>query len=82
MDDVDKAIELLLYIMKKQVFIDGNKRTSIIYCNHYLISKGKGIIVIPAELTEEFKDLLILYYEGKEEDNIKEFIKQKCYMEI
>ena len=81
-DDVDKAIELLLYIMKKQVFIDGNKRTSVIYSNHYLISKGKGIIAIPAELTQEFKDLLIPYYEGKDENNIKKFIKEKCYMSI
>lgn len=66
-NDVDKAIELLLYTMKKQIFIDGNKRTAVIYSNHYLISKGKGIMAIPAELTEEFKDLLISYYEGKEE---------------
>lgn len=81
-DDVDKAIELLLYIMKKQIFIDGNKRTSIIFINHYLISKGKGIIVIPAELTDEFKKLLILYYEGKDKEEIKKFIKEKCYMGI
>lgn len=82
MDKVDTAIELLLYTMKKQIFIDGNKRTSVIYSNHYLISKGKGIIAIPAELTEEFKDLLIPYYEGKDEKRIKEFIKEKCYMSI
>lgn len=82
MDDVEKAIELLLYTMKKQVFIDGNKRTSVIYSNHYLISKGEGIIVIPAELTEEFKNLLISYYEGKEENKIRTFIKEKCYMKI
>ena len=82
MDDVDRAIELLLYTMKKQVFIDGNKRTSVIYSNHYLISKGKGIIAIPAELTEEFKDLIIPYYEGKDENKIKKFIKEKCYMSI
>ena len=81
-NDVDKAIELLLYTMKKQIFIDGNKRTSVIYSNHYLISRGKGIIVIPAELTNEFKDLLIPYYEGKDTKKIKEFIKEKCYMEI
>lgn len=80
--DVDKAIEFLLYIMKKQIFIDGNKRTSIIYCNHYLISKAKGIIVIPAELTQEFKDLLIAYYEGKADCNIKKFIRDKCYIEL
>lgn len=81
-DVIDKAIEFLLYIMKKQVFIDGNKRTSVIFSNHYLIAKGKGIIVIPAELTEEFKNLLILYYEGKDENKIKKFIKEKCYISI
>ena len=82
MDEVDKAIELLLYTMKKQIFIDGNKRTSVIYSNHYLISNGKGIIAIPAELTQEFKDLLIPYYEGKDQIRIKKFIKEKCYMDI
>lgn len=81
-DEIDKAIELLLYTMKKQVFIDGNKRTSVIYSNHYLISKGKGIIAIPAELTGKFKDLLIPYYEGKDEILIKKFIKEECYISI
>ena len=82
MEEVDRAIEFLLYIMKKQIFIDGNKRTAVIYSNHYLISKGKGIIAIPAELTQEFKDLLIPYYEGKDEKNIKQFIREKCYIAI
>ncbi len=81
-DSVDKAIDILLYVMKKQIFIDGNKRTSVIFSNHYLISKGKGIIVIPVELTEEFKSLLIPYYEGKDENKIRKFIKDKCYMAI
>ena len=82
MDEVDIAIELLLYTMKKQVFIDGNKRTSVIFSNHYLISKGKGIITIPAELTEKFKELLIYYYEGKDEKEIKQFIKEKFYINL
>lgn len=82
MEQIDRAIELLLYTMKKQVFIDGNKRTSVIFSNHYLISKGKGIIAIPAELTEEFKDLLMPYYEGKDEKKIKKFIKEKCYIKV
>ena len=82
MDEIDRTVELLLYVMKKQIFIDGNKRTAVIYSNHYLISKGKGIIAIPAELTQEFKYLLILYYEGKDENKIKEFIKEKCYISI
>ena len=82
MDDIDRAIELILYTMKKQIFIDGNKRTAVIFSNHYLISKGKGIIAIPAELAEEFKNLLIPYYEGKDEKKIKKFIKEKCYINI
>lgn len=79
---IDKAIELLLYTMKKQIFIDGNKRTSIIFTNHYLISKGKGIIVIPAELSEEYKNLLVKYYEGKSSKDIKTFLKEKCFMNL
>lgn len=82
LNDVDRAIELLLYVMKKQVFIDGNKRTAVIYSNHYMISKGKGIISIPIEENDEFKSLLISYYEGKDEKQIKRFIKEKCYMSI
>ena len=82
MDDIDRAIELILYTMKKQIFIDGNKRTAVIFSNHYLSSKGKGIIAIPAELAEEFKNLLIPYYEGKDEKKIKKFIKEKCYINI
>lgn len=82
LDDIDKAIELLLYVMRKQIFIDGNKRTAVIFANHYLISKGKGIIVIPAELADEYKNLLIGYYERKDNKKIKEFLKKKCYLSI
>ena len=81
-NDIDKAIELLLYIMKKQIFIDGNKRTSIIFANHYLISKGQGIIAIPANLTNEYKKLLINYYEGNYSTEIKKFLKEKCFIQI
>ena len=37
LDDVSLAIELLLYVMKRQIFIDGNKRTAVIFANHHLI---------------------------------------------
>ena len=75
------AIELLLYVMKKQLYLDGNKRTAVIFANHYLISRGMGLIVIPAELVEEFKKLLIDYYEDKNED-IKEFLYNKCLTKL
>ena len=76
---IDVAIELALYVMKTQVYIDGNKRTAIIFANHYLISKGKGLLVVPFDLVNEFKKHLIAYYEGKDETSIKTFLKEKCW---
>ena len=77
----DVAIELLLYVMKKQLFLDGNKRTAVIFANHYLISRGMGLIVIPAELVSEFKEHLIRYYED-ENQSIKDFLYNKCLTKI
>ena len=79
LDDIDKSIELALYVMKTQIYIDGNKRTGIIFANHYLISKGKGLLVVPYDLVSEFKKLLVLYYEEKDEKSIKNFLKEKCW---
>lgn len=80
-ESYEVAIELLLYVMKKQLFIDGNKRTAVIFANHYLISRGMGLIVIPAELVSEYKKLLIAYYENND-DTIKEFLKEKCLTKL
>lgn len=78
-DYIDVAIELCLYCMKTQIFNDGNKRASVIYANHYLISKGEGLIVIPEKEVPTFKKMLIDYYEGKDEQKIKAFMKDKCW---
>ena len=77
-DDIDKSIELALYVMKTQIFVDGNKRTGIIFANHYLISKGKGLLVVPYDLVNEFKKMLVQYYEYGD-NQIKEFLKEKCW---
>ena len=78
-DEVEKAIRLCLYCMKTQVFIDGNKRASIIFANHYMIQKGKGLLVVPEAKVEDFKKLLVAYYEGKDEDKITRFFKDECW---
>ena len=78
-DEVEKAIRLCLYCMKTQVFIDGNKRASIIFANHYMIQKGKGLLVVPEAKVEDFKKLLVAYYEGKDEDKITRFFMDECW---
>lgn len=73
----NKAIELCLYCMKTQIFNDGNKRAAVIFANHYLISNGGGILIIPEKYVPEFKKLLVAFYEDRE-NNIREFMKDNC----
>lgn len=81
-DVVDIAIELALYVMKTQIFNDGNKRTAIIFANHYLISKAGGLMVVPENIVPEFKKLLVQYYENTNTEAIKVFLKDKCLKTI
>ena len=76
---LDNAIDALLYIKKKQLFLDGNKRTAVIFANHILIKNAAGLIVIPAEKVDEYKKLLIHYYETNEKETIIKFLKYECY---
>ena len=78
-DAVDIAIELCLYCMKTQVFTDGNKRASVIFANHFLISHGMGFLVIPEKEVPEFKRLLVAFYEGESIDIISKFKKERCW---
>ena len=78
-EPIDVAIELCLYCMKTQIFMDGNKRASVIFANHYLISKGGGFLVIPEKEVPEFKKLLVKYYEGEDISVISQFMKERCW---
>lgn len=78
-NSIDIAIELCLYCMRTQVFIDGNKRASVIYANHYLIAHGMGFLVIPENHVPEFKRLLVEFYESNDMGAVKEFMKEKCW---
>ena len=82
MDGIDTAIELALYCMKTQTFIDGNKRASIIFANHFMIQHGLGLLVVPENIVSEFKTLLVSYYEGRDEAAIKDFMKEKCWRQF
>lgn len=76
---IDIAIELCLYCMKTQVFLDGNKRASVIFANHYLIAHGMGFLVIPDKEVPTFKKRLIDFYEGEDMAGICDFMKESCW---
>lgn len=78
-DAINIATNLCLYCMKTQIFLDGNKRASVIFANHYLISHGGGFLVIPEKEVPEFKRLLVKYYEGEDISVIASFMKEHCW---
>ncbi|MGI5099869.1 Fic family protein [Treponema vincentii] len=78
-DAITIAIKLCLYCMKTQIFLDGNKRASVIFANHYLISHGGGFIVIPEKEVPKFKQLLVKYYKGEDLSIISGFMKERCW---
>lgn len=79
---INTAIKLCLYCMKTQIFLDGNKRASVIFADHYLISHGGGFLVIPEKKVPEFKRLLVKYYEGEDITVIADFMKKYCWKKI
>ena len=81
-ETIDIAIELCMYCMRTQIFIDGNKRASVIFANHYLIAHGLGLIVIPENHVPEFKKKLVVYYESADIEEIRDFLKDKCWRKI
>lgn len=77
-EPINIAIKLCLYCMKTQIFLDGNKRASVIFANHCLISHGGGFLVIPEKEVPEFKQLLVRFYEGEDIAIIAAFMKERC----
>lgn len=81
-DVYKRVINALLFVTKKQLFIDGNKRTSVIFANHILISHGAGLIAIPEDRVSEYKKLLISYYETDEIEAIFRFLYDECLTKL
>lgn len=73
-----KAIKLMLYLMRSQIFWDGNKRTSMIVANKILISNGCGVITIKECDIKEFNTLLTEYYNTNNDEKLCLFLYEKC----
>ncbi len=78
-EDVEIAIDLCLYVMKTQIFNDGNKRAAVLFASQFLITRGSGLLVVPENKVSEFKELLVRYYEGTNEEAIRAFMRTHCW---
>ncbi len=77
-----RALKYFCYIARTQMFIDGNKRVAQLMANKVLIEYNIGIFQIPIEKLEEFKGLLIDFYETGNDAKIIGFMKECCIRRI
>ena len=77
-EPTERALTLMLYIMRKQMFLDGNKRTAMLAVNAEMIASGCGIISVPIEKQRDFTMLLIKYYESGDMAEIKDYLYESC----
>lgn len=77
-----RALKLFCFLTRSQIFIDGNKRLAQLVCNKVLIEANIGIFQVPIEKLEDFKTLLIAYYESGNDSDIISFMKKFCLIEV
>ena len=68
------AIEIMLWVMRRQMFIDGNKRIGMLFANKIMIDSGCGIITISQDNQSTFFEKLIKFYETGDNSDLKEWI--------
>ena len=68
------AIEVMLWIMRRQMFIDGNKRVAMLFANKIMIDNGCGIITISQADQPTFFEKLIKFYESGDNTDLKQWI--------
>lgn len=74
----DHAIAVMLYGMRGQFYLDGNKRTAMLAANQIMIANGHGIISVPEELIRDFTQHLINFYESGNTETIAQFVYDNC----
>ena len=77
-----RALKMFCYLSRTQIFIDGNKRIAQLMANKVLIENNIGIFQIPIDFLEQFKELLINFYETNNDKQIINFMKKHCIVKI
>lgn len=77
-----RALKYFCYVARTQMFIDGNKRVAQLIANKILVQHDVGIFQIPIEKLEEFKILLLKFYETDNDKAIIDFMQTCCVKRI
>lgn len=77
-DPTTRALTTMYYLMRQQMFIDGNKRMSMLIGNKLLIESGSGIFAVPTSKGKEWAMMLIKYYESNDLNELLEYSMNYC----
>ena len=73
-----RALKSMYYLMRAQLFWDGNKRTAIICANYQLIAAGAGVLNIAETQLEQWNTLLSAFYESGDDAEIMAWTYRHC----
>lgn len=82
MTNTDKAITAFLWAARRQLFWDGNKRTSLLLANKLLMAAGNGMLTVKEKNMERFNDFLVSYYNTGDMKDIKKFLYENAISDI
>lgn len=75
--NLEVAIDVMLYILDKRLFVDGDVRAALMFANKFMIDNGCGIITVAASKKEIFREKLKAYKVDHDYD-IKDWIYKYC----
>ena len=82
MTATEKALTVFCWGTRKQLFWDGNKRTSLTLANKILLQAGAGMLTISARNMEQFNEALLNYYNAADAEPLKVFLFENAIQGI
>jgi len=71
------AIDVMLYILDKRLFADGDVRAALAFANKIMIDNGCGFITISPVYKDVFREKL-REYKNKDQNDLKDWIYKYC----
>lgn len=72
------AIDAMLYILDKRLFKDGDIRVALMFANKIMIENGCGVITVPEEHDDVFRDHLKKLNRTGDSEPFKKWVFQYC----
>ena len=75
--NLEVAIDVMLYILDKRLFTDGDVRSALVFANKFMVDNGCGFITVAPNQRDTFREKLKEYKDSNDYD-IKDWIYKYC----